>query len=378
MSDNLYRPGLEGVVAADSNLSFIDGTIGKLVYCGYNIFDLAENACFEEVVFLLFNRRLPNAGELADLRVELAGHRAIPEEVKKVLSLLPKTLHPMAALRTAVSMLAGWDNEADPAEKESTPALRRTAYRLVAQFATVVAAFHRIRQGLPVVDPRPELSHAANFLNMVNGEMPDPAMERTFDICLVLHADHGFNASTFTARVTASTLSDFYSSVTSAIGSLKGPLHGGANEGVMETLMEIGSLENVEPWLDGALADKKKIMGFGHRVYKALDPRAVVLKKYSKDMGDRIGNSKWFDMSLRLQDLVFQKKGLYANVDFYSASTYYTMGIPMDLFTPIFAVSRIAGWSAHILEQYSNNRIFRPSERYVGPMDLPWVPLGQR
>ncbi|MCK6528337.1 citrate synthase [Myxococcota bacterium] len=367
--------GLDGVVIANSELSFIDGQIGKLVYSGYNIFDLAEHSTFEEVVFLLFNKRLPRQAELDTLKAQLVGNRAVPAPIVDMLRSLPSTTHPMAALRTGASMLAGWDPDVEAMTPEAN---LRIAYRLVAQFATVVAAYHRVRQGLPVLPPRDDLSHAANFLYMINGVEPDEATARTFDVCLVLHADHGFNASTFSARVTAATLSDFYSAATSAIGTLKGPLHGGANEGVMEALEEIGSLENVEPWLDQALADKRRIMGFGHRVYKALDPRAVVLKKFSQRMGEITGKRKWFDMSLKLQDLMFQKKGLYANVDFYSASTYYTMGIPMDLFTPIFAVSRIAGWSAHILEQYASNRLIRPREQYVGPMDLPWVDIGAR
>lgn len=372
--------GLRDVVAAPSRICFIDGEKGILIYGGYDIHQLAENSSFEEVVFLLWNGRLPNQAELAELNKQLAANRALPKEIISFIKSFPKTAVPMDALRTAVSALAFFD----PDKSDNSPEARqRQAIRLTAQIATVVAAIDRIRNGKEPVDPNPALSHAGNFLYMLNGKEPSDVETQAFDIALILHADHEFNASTFAARVTAGTLADIYAAITAAIGALSGPLHGGANEQVMKMLLEIGSPEKVDEYVAAKFAKGEKIMGIGHAVYQTEDPRATHLRRMSEATGKRQGDTKWFDMSKRIEDLVvaeMDKKGkkIRANVDFYSASTYYMLGIPVDLYTPIFAVSRISGWSAHVLEQLGNNKLIRPRSEYLGEMDLKYVPIEQR
>jgi citrate synthase len=370
-----YFPGLEGVIVAISGLTSIDGTVGKLMYRGYNIHELAQNSTYEEVVYLLFNGELPTAAQLDELKKTLAANRELPSQVIDLLRLMPKDANPMAALRTAVSALAFYDAEAEDNSHESVV---RKAYRVTAKMATIVAAFDRIRNGKEPVAPKTDLSHAANFLYMLNGEVPNDVFARAFDIALILHADHEMNASTFAARVTASTLSDYYSAITSAVGTLKGALHGGANTNVMKMLLEIGDEAKVEDYIRTGLANKQRFMGFGHRVYKTMDPRAIELKKVSRDLGERAGNLKWFNMSEKIHSMVTSEKGLDPNVDFYSASAYYMMGIALDLYTPIFAVSRIAGWSANVIEQYEKNRLMRPDSDYVGPSERSYVPMNQR
>lgn len=370
------KQGLEDLVVGTSKICFIDGKRGKLIYCGYDIHDLV-NTSFEEVAYLLYNGRLPIARELEEFKIDLAAKRRLPKEVLEFLKTVPSNVPPMEALRTAISELGLYDPDAS-CEATDMDANRRKAMRLLAQVATIVAADDRIRHGKDPISPRPDLSHAANFLYMMTGEEPDPEIARIFDICLILHADHEFNASTFSARVTAATLSDIHSAVTSAVGTLKGPLHGGANEQVMRMLLKVGDAEHVEEWIKNALANKVKVMGFGHRVYKTMDPRAVHLKKFSQLMCERVGEPKWYEMSEKIEAEVLKQKGLYPNVDFYSASTYYCMRIPIDLFTPIFAISRVSGWTAHILEQYSNNRLIRPMADYQGPVDVVFKPLAER
>jgi citrate synthase len=368
--------GLEGIIAAESEICFIDGDAGILSYQGYNIHTLAENATFEEVVFLLWNGRLPNQAELADLKKDLVAERPIPAEVTKFLGSVPKSA-PMDVLRTAVSMLSLYDPLAKDSSMEANV---KKAEKLMAQTATIVTTFDRLRNGKEVIEGDPNLSLAGNFLYTLTGKKPDDLMERTFDVALTLHADHELNASTFAARVTAATLSDIYSSVTSAIGALKGPLHGGANEDVIKLLLEAGgkadqAVANVKSKLD----KKIKIPGFGHRVYHTEDPRATHLRVASEELGRRTGHLDLYEASSAVEKLVKSAKGLNANVDFYSASTYYSLGIPIDLFTPIFAVSRMSGWTAHVLEQYRNNRLIRPRADYTGaPVGKAWTPIAAR
>jgi citrate synthase len=374
-SSPTFKAGLEDVVAGNSEICFVDGREGRLVYCGYDIADLAKFSTFEEVTYLLYNKKLPTAAELAAFDAQLKAARAVPAEVLAGLKALPKNIHPMAALRTAISLLGNFDADA---EKTGRDAYVATSVKLVAQTATVAAAWEQIRNGKEPVAPRTDLSHAANFLYMLTGQEPDAFQAHVFDVALILHADHELNASTFSGRVTVATLTDIYSAVTAAVGALKGPLHGGANEQVMLMEEEIGSVENVEPWIKEALTLKKKIMGFGHRVYKTKDPRAYILEELSEEVGKRAGNTKWLDMTRAIEQVVLREKGLYPNVDLYSGSAYYVMGIKTDLFTPIFAVSRVSGWTAHILEQLSNNRIMRPRAEYVGPEKLAYVQLAER
>jgi citrate synthase len=369
------KAGLQDVVVAASEICSIDGEKGILAYRGYDIHDLAAQASFEEVVYLLWNGRLPKRGELAELETELAEDRPISPELIDLLKRLPPPQHPMETLRTAVSALSLYDPEAEDMSMEAN---RRKARRLTAQMGTIVAACGRIREGKEPVAPDPRLNHAANFLYMLKGAAPAAEDARWFDVALILHADHSFNASTFAARVTASTLSDLHSAITSAIGTLKGPLHGGANEQVMKMLLEIQSEDKAEDHVRGLLAQKTKVMGFGHRVYRTEDPRATVLRKMSEELGRRTGQPKWFQMSKRVEDLMIREKKINANVDFYSASAYYVLGIPVDLYPLIFAVSRIAGWTAHVLEQYAHNRLIRPLAAYTGPVGLKYVPVDQR
>jgi citrate synthase len=372
----MAEKGLEGIIASDSSICTVDGLAGRLAYRGIDINILAEQSNFEEVVYFLWHGYLPTQSQLDALKAELAVARALPEGVLDSMRLCPKNAAPMDMLRTVVSLLGMYDPDAE--NVTSREANLRIATRLTAQIATIVATFHRLRSGQEPIPPDPNLSHAANFLYMLNGQRPSPTAERIFDMSLVLHADHEFNASTFAARVTASTLSDMYSAMTTALGTLKGPLHGGANEGVMEMLLKIGDADNVESYIRGALARKERIPGFGHRVYKTWDPRALCLRGISEELARSVGDMKWYEMSRRAEQIVMAEKGLYPNVDFYSASVYYYLGIPVDLFTPIFAVSRVAGWTAHILEQQADNRLIRPRARYVGPASQPYIPIAER
>jgi citrate synthase len=365
--------GLEGIVAAQSSVSSI--VDGVLTYAGIEIDELAENASFEEVVYLLWHQKLPNESQLEQLRRELAENSSIPEAIINMLKAFPKDNHPMAVLRTAISALALYDAEAQDMSKEAN---LRKATRLQAKIATVVAAYNRIREGKEVVAAKAEFGYAQNFLYMLNGEEPKDIAIEAFNKALVLHADHELNASTFAARVTVATLSDIYSGITSALGALKGPLHGGANEAVMAMLEEIGEPSNVESFIRSKLDNKEKIMGFGHRVYKDGDPRAKHLREMSKRLTEITGQPKWYEMSEKIDEIVVSEKGLLPNVDFYSASVYHSLGVPRDIFTPIFAISRMSGWTAHILEQYDNNRLIRPRAEYIGPVNAHYVPLSER
>lgn len=367
--------GLRNVVAGQTALSTIDGAQGILTYRGIDIHGLAEHATFEETVFLLHRGTLPTRAQLDAFRKELAGQRKLPDAALSVLHALPKTAHPMAALRTVVSALGALDPDAND---DGEAARTRKALRLTAQMATVVATIERIRNGWAPVSPDLQLGHAANFLYMLTGQRPDDEAAQAMDVALVLHADHEFNASTFVARVTASTLADVHGAVTAAIATLKGPLHGGANEAVMETLQQIGRADQVDGFLKDAFAQKKKVMGFGHAVYKTEDPRATHLRRLSQKMGQKTGDAKWYDLSQKVEEYVKREKGLYCNVDFYSASLYHVMGIPTDLFTPVFAVSRVAGWTAHALEQLANNKLIRPESEYIGQTGVPYVPIAAR
>ena len=368
--------GLEGVVAAESSICFIDGDAGILSYQGYNIHTLAENATFEEVIYLLWHGRLPKQAELDELKARLVEFRPLPPQVVEFVRSVPEGT-PMDVLRTAVSMLALFD----PLVKDTTPEGNLTkAQKLMAQTATIVTTFHRLRSQQPLIEGDPKLSLAGNFLYTLTGKRPDDVMERTFDVALTLHADHELNASTFAARVTAATLSDIYSAVTSGLGALKGPLHGGANEDVIRMLLSVEAdpARTVELARE-RLSRKMKIPGFGHRVYRTEDPRATHLRRFSEEVGRRTGHLQLYLASSELEKNVKEVKGLNPNVDFYSASTYYSLGIPVDLFTPIFAVSRMAGWTAHALEQYRNNRLIRPRADYIGsPVGQPWVPIEKR
>jgi citrate synthase len=372
---NVAKAGLEGVVAAQSAISDVNGQEGRLIYCGYDIHDLAEHSTFEETIYLLWNGKLPGSGELERLKEHLARETGLPAEVLQLIRQIPRDANPMDMLRTVVSALAFYDPDGADMSREAN---LRKAVRLTAKFPTIVTTFQRVRNGLEPVEPREGLSIAGNFLYTLRGQEADEIAARTMDVAFILHADHELNASTFAARVTAATLSDMYSAIVSAIGALKGPLHGGANEGVIKNLLEIGGVENVEAWTKDALEQKKKIMGFGHRVYRTEDPRATHLREMSGQLGDRTGEKKWFDMSRKMEEVMMHEKHLNPNVDFYSASTYYALGIPTDLFTPIFACSRISGWTAHVLEQYENNRLIRPRAEYIGPRGLKYVPIAER
>jgi len=372
-----YSPGLEGVVAARSRLCQIDGAAGKLYYLGYAIEDLVQHSNFEEICFLLWYGRLPRHDELETLNRHFLNHRALPSEVVPFIERLPHTSHPMDALRTIVSLLASFD--ANP-EKSPEANLHR-AIRLTAQFPTVVATFQRLRQNLKPILPHPKLGHAANFLYMLFGTEPDEMAAKVMDAALILHADHEMNASTFASLVVCSTLSDIYSAVSCGVGALKGPLHGGANEAVLKMLQEIEDPKNVETWVDQALAKKTKIMGFGHRVYKNYDPRARILKEYARRLSEKTKFSRFFQVNDKLEQVMQARKGqqgIFPNVDLYSGIVYHQMGIPMDLFTPIFAIARVAGWTAHILEYWQDNRLFRPNAIYYGPPPRPYVPVSAR
>jgi citrate synthase len=380
MSEELHR-GLEGVLVAESELSYIDGDAGRLVYRGYSIEDLARDASFEEVLYLLWYGELPTEAILAQFREALAADRSLEEGVMDVIRALAKQEEdPMAMVRTVVSTLSAYDPDAhDEADPVDHVANIRKGRRITSKLPTALAAFVRLRQGKEPVAPRTDLGHAANFLYMLNGEEPNEVLAETFDMALVLHADHGLNASTFAAMVTASTLSDLHSAVTSAVGTLAGSLHGGANENVMEMLKEIDASDK-DPvrWVKDALEDGRRVAGFGHRVYNVKDPRAKILGERSEDLGEAAGDTRWHDYSVAIEEFLSEEKGLAPNVDFYSASTYYQMGIPIDIYTPIFALSRVGGWIAHVLEQYDDNRLIRPRARYVGDKERAFAPVGQR
>jgi len=367
--------GLKGVIAADSSVCFIDGDLGQLLYRGYNIHDLAEKSTFEETCYLLLKGELPNKQQLADFSQNLAQHRSLHPQVAAFLKSLPRDVNPMSALRSAISVAGIYDATA---EDESPEATYAKSIQLIGMMATIVAAIHRLRLGLEPLAPKTNLGHSANFMYLLNGREPTADETRAMDMILVLHAEHSFNASTFAARVISATLSDLYSTISGAIGALKGPLHGGANTEVIRTLMEIGDVANVEKYVEGVKAKKGKFMGFGHAVYKVEDPRAPHLKDLSRRLGIEQGNPKWYDISVKLEAIVKETIQKNCNVDFYSASLQHYMGIPGELFTCIFAASRIAGWCAHVVEQWQDNKIIRPSCNYVGAPERPYVAIEKR
>jgi citrate synthase len=368
------KAGLEDVVAGQSSICLLDGKRGILAYRGYDIHDLVKGS-FEETIYLLLYGKLPNASELKDFNKKLVDARKLPEGFKEQIKSAPKNAHPMSALRTSVSALSYSDPKAEDMSQEANI---EKGIRMIATMPLIVAYHDAARNGREMLEPKAELGHAANFLYMLLGKEQDAEIVKMFDSALTLHADHEFNASTFTGRCIAATLSDIYSGVTGAIGALKGPLHGGANEQVMRMLLKVGDPKKAQEWITDALARKEKIMGFGHRVYRTEDPRATHLRQFSEQMGKRTGETQWYEMSKTIEQFILQEKKLYSNVDFYSASTYYLMGIPLDLYTPIFAISRVSGWTAHILEQYANNRIIRPAAEYTGPVDCKWRPASER
>ncbi|WP_323674489.1 citrate synthase [Halorubellus sp. PRR65] len=378
MSDDLKK-GLEGVLVAESALSFIDGDEGRLIYRGYEIEDLARGASYEEVLYLLWHGELPNREQYDEFRDTMATERHVDDGViETVRELAEQDEEPMAALRTGVSQLSAYDPDAaaDPTDREAN---LRKGRRITAKIPTILAAYDRVRNGNEVVEPREDLSHAANFLYMLNGEEPNEVLAETFDMALVLHADHGLNASTFTSMVISSTLADLHSAVPGAIGALSGSLHGGANQDVMEALLELDDtdMEPVE-WVEHLLDEGRRVPGFGHRVYNVKDPRAKILGERSKELGEAAGDLKWYEYSSSIEEYIMSEKGLAPNVDFYSSSTYYQMGIPIDIYTPIFVMSRVGGWVAHVLEQYEDNRLIRPRARYVGSEHEDFVALDER
>ncbi len=367
--------GLKGIIAADSSICLVNGTVGKLLYRGYNIDDLAENATFEEVSFLLLNGELPTPNQLAEYQDNLKQYRSVDPELIETLKKLPSEALPMALLRTITSLAGVYDPDA---EEESFEKRLQISIKLISQIPTIVAAIHRVRKGLEPVAPDLSLCHAGNFMYMLNGEKPSEDATRAMDLILTLHAEHGLNASTFTGRVVIATLPDIYSAVTAAIGALKGKLHGGANTEVLKTLFEIDSVENVAPYVKKVREAKGKFMGFGHAVYQVEDPRAKHLKVLSQRLGEETGEPKWYEMSVEMEKQVYAAISRNCNVDFYSASLQHYMGIPGDLFTCIFAASRIAGWCAHILEQLDGNKIIRPKANYIGYEERPYIPADQR
>jgi citrate synthase len=367
--------GLEGVIAAPTAICDLDGVSGTLAYGGYDIAELARDASFEEVVYLLWHGELPTPAQADALAGELSANRAIPDQVVAAMKLYPRPVNSMAALRAAVSQLGLYDGESESLAPE---ALRRIALRLTAQMPTIVAACQRIQEGKEPIAPRADLGHAASFLYMLSGQAASPEHVRAMDVSLILYAEHEMNASSFAARVAASTLADMYSAVVAGIATIKGPLHGGAGEAVMRDLQEIGSLDNVEPFATRALAARRRFMGFGHRVYKNGDPRATILSAMADEATAKQGDRKWYEMSVKLHEVVNREKGLHPNVDFYSASLFDALGIPAELNVPIITIARIAGWTAQLFEQYADNRIFRPRAAYVGPARRSVVPIARR
>ncbi len=374
---NIYEgaldKGLEGVVACTTSISFIVGN--TLIYRGYTIEDLSANSTFEEVTFLLWNNRLPNKSELESFKADLNKNMTLDAGFISVLKTLPTNIHPMAWLRTAVSLLSHWDSDSND---NSVEANQRKAVRLTAKMGSLVTAFEAIRNKREILNPKAGQSIAWNFMYMLKGSEPDAETVKLFDTCLILHADHELNCSAFATRVTTSSLSDMHSAMVSAIGALKGPLHGGANEQVMVMLAKIGTMEKAQQFVKDALAAKEKVMGIGHRVYKDGDPRAAILRKFSKQLTQKIGKPELYEMSALIDDTMQKEKGLMPNVDFYSATVYHAMGIPTDIFTPIFAVSRVSGWIAHCMEQYEKNRIYRPRGKWQGKEGLTWKPADAR
>lgn len=377
-TQSTFSKGLEGVVAAQTEMSFINGTEGILEYVGIAIGDLASQSSFEETVFLLWNKRLPTAEELSAFTTELRSDYSMTDALKARITACPVDAEPMHVIRTMISSMAMDDKNPN---ENSVEDARHKALNILATAPAIVAAFDRHRRGLEIIDPDPSLNFAANFLYMLNGEKPTPAMIRAFDICMITHADHGLNNSTFAARVVISTLSDLYSAMSAAVGSLRGPLHGGANEGVMKMLNEIPSVEAAEEHVMGMIARKERIMGFGHRVYKSKDPRASELMTLAKQLAEDTGNMDLYNKSHAIELVMereYASKGIYPNVDFYSATTYHCIGLKLDLFTPMFVLARIAGWAGHVIEQLGDNRLFRPTTDYVGPHDAPYTPIDKR
>ena len=374
MESESIQYGLRGIRITESNICYIDGERGILRYRGYDIHDLSKFSTFEETTYLLWNGRLPTQDELVEFKNSLAVNREIDPIIIDLLEKIPKHTVPMEVLRTCISLLSTFD---DRSEDMSLPAILHKGIRILAKMPTIVTAYDRIRRGLKPIRPHPELSHASNFLYMLNGVIPTDEEAKILDISLILHAEHGLNASTFAGRVTSATLSDLYSAITSAIGTLKGPLHGGANQAAMRMLLKIDGEALVSDWIDYALDRKQLIMGFGHRVYRVIDPRALILREYSEKLS-KIKGKRWYQMSLEVQAIMEERKKLYPNVDFYSASVYYMLELPIDLYTCLFAISRIAGWTSHIKEQRSNNSLIRPLAAYTGPSYRPYVPIGER
>jgi citrate synthase len=375
MADGMNVRGLADVVAAESELSFIDGDAGRLWYRGYDIHALAAHGSYLETLYLLWHGELPAGDELVAFEGLLAAQRQLPDEALAALGALPGEAPPMAALRTAVSVLGQLDPEA---EENSPEASLRKAGRLVAQVPSAVAAHDRLRRGLEPLVPDPDLTHAANFLYMLSGEFPSETAARALDTSLLLYLEHGLNASTFTCRVVASTLADMHSAITAGIAALKGELHGGANEKAMRMMLDIGERDRVEEYIDAALAEGRKIMGFGHRVYRTEDPRATHLRAMAEELSMESGETRWFEISRGLEEAMLDRKGLYCNVDFYCATVYYSLGLPLDLYTPLFAMGRTGGWAAHVMEQHMHNRLIRPRAEYTGQLDRPWVPIERR
>jgi len=367
--------GLEGVVAAETSISYVDGVHGRLYYQGYDIHDLAEKATFSDVVFLLWNGRLPIQTERDTLQREITTEMRLPSQVLEMLKLTPPNTHPMAALRSAVSMLGILDPDADDNSPEAN---QRKARRLLGQIFTIIADLHRIRNGNPVLSPDPNFGISSNFIYMLQGMPPGEIENKAIELLMVLHADHGLNASTFTARVISSTLADMHSALTGAIGALKGPLHGGANQRVMEMVLKIKDVDMVQEYVEGMLENKRRIMGFGHRVYRTEDPRARHLRKYSKLLCELKEQKHFYEISHRIERIVREAKGIYPNMDFYSATVQHALGIPPEYFTAVFAAARSAGWIAHIIEQYRNNKLIRPTSKYVGELGLPFIPMNKR
>ncbi len=377
------KAGLEGVVVGQQDISFINGEVGELIYRGYHIDELAPSASFEEIVFLLWHGKLPTKQELDALKERLASCRALNDSQMKFLKSIPHYARPMSVCRTGVSQIALYDTSYQTLEVYERGTNLARADNILSQAPTIIAAFSRLRRGFKPIPPREDLDHAANFLWMLNGKDPSPEAVRAFDLYLVLTAEHGFNASTFSCRVTASTWANIYASVVSGIGTLSGHSHGGAVQAVMNQFMEIGNIDNVEPWFNGCLETKKRIMGIGHRVYKTLDPRAPHLRAKVQELSKLSDNRKWYDIAIKLEELAskneyFQERKLYPNVDFYSAPLLYMLGLEPDMYSPMFALSRIAGWCAHIMGQYENNRLIRPRAEYIGPKGLKWTPMEER
>jgi len=370
-----YVKGLEGMIAGETVLSLVNGEDSRLLYRGIPVGELTHNSTYEETVYFLWNGKFPVQAELDEFKKSLAQQRQGPEALLKIIKEIPTSANPMGALRTLVSLLALFDPQSD---KIDMPNLHRVAARLVAVIPTLIAAFHRNRQGKSPIGPDPSLSHAANFLYMMNGEKPAKEMERALDAYLILLADHGFNASTFSARVTIATQSDMFSAVTSAIGTLKGDLHGSANQRAMEMILDIGSPDRAEAYVRDLLAKKKKVMGFGHRIYKKEDPRATAFRSIANELCERVGEKKWMEISNRVEKVMHDDKGIPCNVDFFSSTVLYILGFPVDFFTTVFAASRVAGWTAHVIEQLSDNRLIRPQAVYTGPQEQHYVPMGQR